>query len=89
MSSLAKAGKYVENNPEILIGTGIGIAAGVGESIANVGIGCIQLALYPLYMANCAVRPFVRVVSPVIIVPVYAVLGLVGGVVWKAVKTHQ
>lgn len=86
MNALDKAVRYVEKNPEIPTGAVLGAAVGLGESIANVGIGCIQLALYPLYMANCAVKPFVRIISPVIIMPVYTVLGTLCGVGWKAGK---
>lgn len=79
-----KIKELVNKNTGIAVGTTVGLGLGVGSSIANVAIGCTQLAFYPLYMANCAVQPVVRIISPIWTVPVMAAIGGVGGAFFQA-----
>lgn len=75
--------KAVEQNKYLIGGTLAGAAFGVGASALNVVSGCVQLAVYPVHMTvrvtQAAIEPFVRIVSPVVLLPAYTALGLLGG----------
>jgi hypothetical protein len=81
-----KAEKALEESTEVLVGAGIGLAYGATVSGLCVVSGAVQILTYPVYMANCAVRPFVNLLTPLWFPAVTTFLGACGGLGFKLGK---
>lgn len=66
---------------ETLSGAALGFAYGAAVSGVCVVQGAVELAVYPLYMANCAVRPFIRLTAPLYLPALTGSLGAIAGAV--------
>lgn len=71
--------KILDEGKEVIVGAGIGTAYGCTVAAISVAQSAAQICFYPVYMANCAVRPFVNlVVAPALPVICGALGGLTG-----------
>lgn len=85
-SVMSKAEQLFDSSKEILTGAAIGTAYGAAVSGLCVVQSCVEIGLYPLYMANCAVRPFVRLTAPLWAPPLMGALGAIAGAGVKIAK---
>jgi len=78
--------KVLDESKEVLIGAGIGLAYGGVVSTLVIAQSCVQIAVYPVYMANCAVRPFLNLLTPLWLPAFTTFVGACGGLGAKLAK---
>ena len=71
---------------EVPIGAVVGAAYGFSMGVSIATISALQIAAYPVYMANCAVGPFVRLAAPIYVPPITGALGMLVGAGYKMLK---
>lgn len=86
MSFESKACNVLDESKEVLIGAGIGLAYGGVVSTLVIAQSCVQIAVYPVYMANCAVRPFLNLLTPLWLPAFTTFVGACGGLGAKLSK---
>jgi hypothetical protein len=81
-----KAEQVLNESSEVLAGAAIGFAYGATVSTLVVASSAIRIAIYPVYMANCAVKPFINLTTPLWLPVFTTFVGACGGLGLKLAK---